>query len=246
MSTTHEVLAHWPSLRPSAFADPEVWTPLEESQASRQVDARSQASARVFTEIDGRKAFLESYLERKIQTILSARRDILTIEEQPEPVAFVDTEGKRRTHVFDFRVTLSDGSRVAIDVKVRKKVKEGFLNDLACIARQVDPSFAKGVILLTEEAATQASVVDGLILDSVKHDADYEAYAALAELVRSQPQPMTIRDLGASLRRETSGFRPVVRLIAEGFLVPVTKAPLTLDTIVRPASNLSTTQEVGQ
>jgi hypothetical protein len=246
LRTTHGILAHWPSLRSSELCDPEIWTPLRESGASRIIEARSQASARVFTQLGGREVVLESYLERKMQSILAARPDVMSIEEQPEPVAFIDAGGKRRHHVFDFRVAVKSGTRFAVAVKAKARVTDRFRNDLSCIARQIDTSYAKGVVLITEEVAPRLAVQDALILNSVKNDTDYEAYAALLKVVQAQPGPIKIRDLGGALGRKTSGFRAVVRLIVAGFLVRVTNAPLSPDAFVRAATLVGTAPEAWQ
>ncbi|KQQ80544.1 TnsA endonuclease N-terminal domain-containing protein [Aureimonas sp. Leaf324] len=176
---------------------------------------------------------LESAAEHRIRLVLKARPDVAKIQEQPTPITYVDSEGKPRQRTVDFLVTLTSGEQIAVEVKASVRVTEKLRNEIACIADQMSPSYASGVILLTETSTPRAIVTDALLFASVKRDADYDAYRALTDVARGLASPISIRDLGARLKRPTSGFRAVVRLIAEGVLERVESVPLSLDTLVR-------------
>ncbi|MBX3531702.1 MAG: hypothetical protein KF849_13925 [Rhizobiaceae bacterium] len=178
---------------------------------------------------------LESGLEGKVAAALLARRDVAMLQEQPTPVDFIDFEGRDRKHYFDFLATMSDGRRVAISVKPQARVTPRFREELFLIASQVDPRYAAGVLLVTDQAVPPKVVTDALILNSVMLDRDYEAYASLAEILRTFRAPTTIQYLGSMLRRRTSGFRAVVRLIGAGLLLRVDHSPLSIASRVRAA-----------
>lgn len=88
------------------------------SHASRTVTLKSSFSSRGFlwnhTSLSW--AGYESTLERDFLTILNVRSDVKLWQEQPEPVTYVDDQGKRRKHTFDVSVHLFNGETVACDV----------------------------------------------------------------------------------------------------------------------------------
>jgi hypothetical protein len=178
----------------------------------------------------------ESYLEARVRTVLLARRDIIHLREQPPAVPYVDLEGRRHNHTFDFLATQSDGSRIAISVKPSAKVSSHFRAELCNIAAQVGKDYADGTVLVTERSVPSDVLSNAQLICSVREDRDYDAYAQLVDLLRTLRGAASIADIGSTLKRTTSGFRAVVRLIAAGFLVPLTSGPFAPTTLVRPAA----------
>ena len=45
------------------------------------------------------------------------RPNIVKVAEQPPSVTYIDDDGRKRRHIFNFRFTTSDGKRVLVAVK---------------------------------------------------------------------------------------------------------------------------------
>lgn len=235
MRNTYDILPDWPAIAPKPGSDPEHWMPLKESIGTRPIGLRSQGRATVFTSAGDRRMTTESYLEATVRTVVLSRRDIAQLQEQPAAIRYVDLEGRDREHTFDFLATLSNASRVAISVKPSKKVSHRFRAELRNIAGQVSRDFAEGVVLVTERAVPPDILSNSQMICSVRADRDYDTYARLVEFVRTLRGAASIGDIGQTLKRSTSCFRAVVRLIAAGFLVPLTSEPFVPTTLVRAA-----------
>ena len=61
--------------------------------------------------------YYESKREQEGLYLLLARPDVVDIWDQPPPVFYHDANGRKRSHTFDFLITLSSGKRIAIAVK---------------------------------------------------------------------------------------------------------------------------------
>ncbi len=218
---------------------PDCWKPLSGSLATRKYDYRSQASARYFMSTPcGRQLNSESRLEGSFATVALARPDIETLYEQPAPVTYFDHDGKAKRHWFDFLVVKTDGSRWMVAVKPAARATQRFRSEMSLIAAQVSTRVAQGVWIITEAAVPPAAVTDARLLLSVLQDRDFETYARLTEMVRTIPGAVAIKELASAVVGARSGFRAVVRLIAEGVLERVDASPLTPSAFVRPASSV--------
>lgn len=185
---------------------------------------------------DRRVLIFESHLERKAASVLVARPDIVHLWDQPPAVNYKDYDGSWRRHTFDFLATRRCGTRFAIAVKPAELVKlRNFDARLRLIAQQVPPSYATGVILVTEKMISDDDFSNSLLLRSVLLDTDFEAYELLTSIVGSLNGATTVAHLGKTLRRNNGGFRAVVRLISEGVLVKVGPGLLSPKTLVRAA-----------
>ena len=236
MKKIYDIYPDWSAIEPLPGSDPEHWIPLKESIGTRAIGLRSQGRATVFTSAGNRRMTTESYLEATVRTVMLARRDIAQLQEQPPAIRYIDLEGRHREHTFDFLATRSNGSRVAISVKPSKKATPRFRAELRNISGQVSEDFAEGVLLVTDRAVPPDIRSNAQMICSVREDRDYDTYARLVELVRTLRGAASIGDIGHSLKRSTSCFRAVVRLIAAGFLVPVASAPFVPTTLVRAAT----------
>lgn len=228
-----------PTSSAGSVPQPDSWRPLSSSLATRKFDYRSQASARVFMSTPcGRQLIPESRLEACFAAVALARPDIETLYEQPAPITYFDFDGKAKRHWFDFLVVKTDGSRWMVAVKPAARATQRFRSEMSLIARQVSTDVAQGVWIITEAAVPPAAVSDARLLLSVRQDQDFEAYARLTELARTIPGAVAIKELASAVVGARSGFRAVVRLIAEGVLERVDASPLTPAAFVRPASGV--------
>jgi len=184
-----------------------------------------------------RRIHCESFLEAKVAYVLLARPDIVDVTEQPPPVPYQDEAGRTRTHFFDFRVTRSDGTRVAIAVKPAKVVRRRKLRELLHrIAAAMPPSYADAVLLVTEEDLSLALVHNAMLIHSVRRGRCADHDARVAALVRTLNGRVTVGTLVEVLGLAGDGFRAVVRAIADGTLTVRGRGRIAYDSWVAPAS----------
>ncbi|MDJ1465638.1 hypothetical protein [Nitratireductor sp. GZWM139] len=101
----------------------------------------------------------ESLLEAKAMTVLLARRNVLEVWEQPEPVWFVDHDGVKRKHTFDLLAQFDDGCRVAYAVKPYSRVRRTGLDlEIELIRQQSLAQIADKAVILTEKQISRARV----------------------------------------------------------------------------------------
>lgn len=133
--------------------DGPLWIPPGRSIASRIPSARSRGSCRGASPYLGadRSLVFESNLERGLQAMLQADRNVRSIEDQPPAVSYVDRKGRTHRHTFDFRVVTVDGTRIAYAVKPSAKVVKSGINEiLREVSKQVGPKFADHYELKTD------------------------------------------------------------------------------------------------
>ncbi len=129
------------------------------SRATRKPPARSKAStrgliaARTKSDPHLRTRYTESTKEQDAFFIFLARHDVLDVWEQPTFVTYHDDAGHRCRHVFDFRVILMDGRKIAVAVKPYALVERyNFRHTLSLIRAATPLSFADEVVLVTERS----------------------------------------------------------------------------------------------
>ena len=66
---------------------------------------------------DLRQVCYEGALERCSLVVGRLRPDIVKVAEQPPSVTYIDDDGRKRRHVFNFRFTTTEGKRLLAAVK---------------------------------------------------------------------------------------------------------------------------------
>jgi hypothetical protein len=164
LMTLDEYLTADPNLRPPRPCPEFIPHPLP-SLASREMSLHSAVSVHGYLPINGRKVWYESMLERCRGVLARLRLDVVSIAEQPPAVEYVDDDGRRRPHVFDFKFDTTTLGRVLIAVKPSDRVVKTGVDRIVELTReQLSPSVADGVGLFTEEAL---SIVDLFNADAV-------------------------------------------------------------------------------
>lgn len=154
----------------------------------------------------------DSLTEKRIALVLLARAEVADLENQ---VLFhwIDKDGTEKKHFFDFRATMTDGSRVAIMVKYHKKLEqEDFRDEIAFIASQVTPEFADRVTLMTEEHLDPVELFNATLFNAVR-DPDPAADSVMRDAVANLVGAAKISDLIAHTGLGGRGFRAITRLI---------------------------------
>ena len=189
--------------------------PPEPQAAARQVamGAKHHFSGTLVCGADeGRAVDVESHLEMQVALVMLARRDVIHLETQV-PSAWVDMHGTPKTHFFDFRLTLRDGTRVALVVKYAKKAQQREFRDItARIATQVTPAVADRVFVMTERDIDPIELHNAELLHSCRAP-DPEVDAAARRLVMNISGSARIDTLVRKLEFGGRGFRAIVRLL---------------------------------
>lgn len=161
---------------------------------------------------EGEAMQFQSHTEMQTALVMLARPDVVGLENQV-PFGWVDSDGTRRTHLFDFRVSLYDGRRVALMVKHALKAAEPkFRAEMRRIAEQARPHVADLVSLITENDLDPIEVYNAELVHSVRIP-DPEPDAAVRRVVAGLTGAARISDIVAACGCGGSGFRSVVRLI---------------------------------
>lgn len=234
--TREEYFAPDPNIR-----DDRPWSEIlvdrKPSVSSRQMTLHSAVSVHGYTFIDGRLTWYESILERCCALLARLRPDIVDVAEQPPPVWFVDDEGVRRHHTFDFRFTTTLKGRVLTAVKPSALVaKSGIDRIVELVAEHVSPAIADEVSLFTEELLTETDLFNAEVVNLATRDGWPDDDAAVAKVIAKLKGETTIGDLVGRSRLGGYGFDAVVRAIDAGKLRLVEYGPLGFDAVVaKPA-----------
>lgn len=134
------------------------------SRATRTISQRGKASLRgaLVAKLPAfdhpRVIQFESALEYRFLCLMLVRDDVQDVWEQPPAVIYIDRNGRNARHVYDFLVTLKDGTRFAVAVKPMQRVrKRGFDLELERIAAATPLQFADHVLLITDEQIDRAA-----------------------------------------------------------------------------------------
>ncbi|MCP2081877.1 UNVERIFIED_ORG: hypothetical protein J2W74_003063 [Methylorubrum zatmanii] len=216
------------------------WREPTRSTATRKPSDVSHHSGRpaIVTIEDHREMLCESGLEAKAAFVLMARPNCLRLQEQPDRVDYIDREGKKRTHTFDFLMTLRSGARIAVAVKPSRIVVKYDLKSLFThIARQMDPAFASAVLLLTDGMMPRYEVQNGRLIHDARRHPDHDTDRRVREAVAALHGTTTIDDIlrAAGLDGHDHGFYAVVRAIGEGLLKPTERGLIDRSTPIRRA-----------
>ena len=229
--TREEYFAPDPNIR-SDRPWSEIMVDRKPSVSSRQMTLHSAFSVHGYTFIDGRITWYESVLERCAALLGRLRPDILDVAEQPPAVEYVDDDGVRRRHTFDFKFTTTD-LRVLTAVKPSAMVaKTGVGRIVELVAEQVSPVIADEVSLFTEEMLTETDLLNAEVVNLATRDEWPEDDAAVEKVLAKLKKETTIGDLVDRSRLGAYGFDAVVRAIDAGKLGLVEYGPLEFDAIV--------------
>ena len=227
---------------PAIFAMDEPahrWREPARSVASRRPSEKpSRTSSRpIFVEPnDNRELLGESELEAKAFYVLTARPDCERIFEQPAPVSYVDHEGKTRRHTFDLLMVQKSRNRIAVAVKPLALAKKYGLDGLLrYIAKQMNPDFATGVLLLTDAKMRPADVQNGRLIHDARRHPDLEIDDRVRAVAESLQGATTIECIiqAAGIDGHDQSFYSVARAIGIGMLVPTMRGLITRNSQVR-------------
>lgn len=202
----------------------------EPSRASRKIARASRGHFNghvVAGDGPGRIIRTESHLELVVLLVLLARPEIVDVVEQLPPISYIDMNGVRSEHVFDFLATCIDGARIAIAVKPWQHARRSdFVTRLKCIARDMPMGFADRIQLITDRHLDPTDVHNAWLLHGARH-VDAEADEAAARAIESIVEAMRLEDLVDLVGLAGRGLRALLRLIRHGRLRLVSRERIT-------------------
>src|ERR1700730_13788142 len=108
---------------------------------------------------DLREVCYEGALERCCLVVGRLRPDIVKVAEQPPSVTYIDDDGRRRRHIFDFLFTTTEGKRLLAAVKPAALVAVSGINRIVeLVAEQISPSVVDFLVLITEEKLSRVNL----------------------------------------------------------------------------------------
>lgn len=233
MMTLQAYLTPDPSLR-DPLPSPELIPFTKRRRASRQINLHSKGSVRGYLHINGHPTWYESELEAKIALSFRARPNVADIIDQPPPVSFFDDSGIRRTHTFDWCVVETCGTRTLVAVKPLKLVeRSGIRRVIELVAEQLDPKIADFVVLATEQKLTRIDNFNAELIYSARRETILDDDAIIDGLIRKLRGPSSIGDLVEASGINGSGFRAIVRAIADRRLVLTAYCIIDADAVVQ-------------
>lgn len=207
---------------PAGRPVPPPFVPPRASDASREIVVPDKGSLRGALVTRGSNSKIiryESNLEKRVLLVLLARRDIVDVREQIEPIPYEDEYGAKRKHWFDFLALRSDGLRVLIPVKTEDWARRHDLDGLcARIARYVPRSIADVVVPMTERDAPRDLVRDAELFHCVRDDDRPDHDKVVFEIASTLIGTTTVACLVEASGLGGDGFRAVARLIHAGAL----------------------------
>lgn len=205
--------------------EPSFTRPLP-SKATRKPPARSKSSSRGHVTGGGspsgappRLRYYESKREQGVLYLLLARPDVVDIWDQPPPVFYHDANGRKRSHTFDFLITLTSGKRIAIAVKPDAIAeRQGFRETLQRIRAATPLSFANEIVLITERSYCPSAARNAQKLHDFRRTPDPEADGSIETLVRGLSGPTTIAELVKASGLGGRAFHAAFKAIYAGVL----------------------------
>lgn len=221
--------------------DDDFYRPPCPTVAGLMFPARSKLTVRGFTlamtpaEQQWRQIISASQGERETCLLALAMPELWNLFDQPKPVGFVDSDGRQRTHRFDFLAEFKDGRRVAIAVKPAERVERlNFRTTLQAIKRDLPIGFADSVVLVTEQERHKAEVRNAELLNFFRRCSDPDADDVIADLIGNLFGEVPISDLVQKSEMGARAFRAVFRAIYAGKLIANTREHISLNSTIAP------------
>ncbi len=206
---------HAVEVRPAV--DDDLWKPTNPSLGSRKPALRSRFSSTGFIIEDDRVVNFESRPERFAGEAFAMDPDISFILEQPPQIAFWDG-GRYRHHTFDFFTVRNSGIRTLTAIKHSSRVeRSGIRRILKLISEQAGRKAADEIALMTELDFSASDRFNAELVHETRRYSAPEHDERVRQATAEINGIVTVRDVVALSGLGGSGFRAVVRLIADRF-----------------------------
>jgi len=164
------------------------------------------------------------------------RPNIVKVAEQPPSVTYIDDDGRKRRHIFNFRFTTSDGKRVLVAVKPSALIAiSGIDRILGFIAEQAPLAMGDYVMPFTEKKLSWIDTFNVQVVNMATRHLCPENDAAFAKVVGKMNGQASIGELVERSGLGGYGFDAVVRALFAGQLRLVEYCMLDFDTLLTRA-----------
>ena len=178
----------------------------------------------------------EGALERCCLVVGRLRPDIVKVAEHPPAVTYIDDDGRKRRHIFNFRFTTSDGKRVLVAVKPSALIAiSGIDRILELIAEQAPLAMGDYVMSFTEKKLSRVDTFNVQAVNMATRNLRPENDAALAKVIRKMNGQASIGELVERSTLGGYGYDAVVRALFAGQLRLVEYCMLDFDTLLTRA-----------
>jgi hypothetical protein len=233
MTPLEEYLQPDPSLR-EPLPSPELIPFTKKGRRSRKISMHSKGSVRGFRHFDGFPTWYESELEDRIGLSYKAHPNVVDVIDQPPPVHYYDDDGRVREHTFDWGIIETCGTRTLVAVKPSERVESsGIQRVIDLVAEQLSPDTADYVVLATEQKLTRTDNFNAELIYSARRETIPHDDAIVAGLIKKLRGHTTIAELVEASGIHGSGFRAIVRAIADRRLVLTTYQNIDHEAVVK-------------
>ncbi|WP_441255782.1 hypothetical protein [Tardiphaga sp. 285_C5_N1_2] len=197
--------------------DEHIWTPARPSLGSRHPALRSRYSSTGFIVEDGRVVNFESRPERFAGEAFSMDPDISFFLEQPPKIGYWD-DNRYHHHTFDYFTVRTSAIRTLTAIKHSSQVEQsGIRRILKLISEQAGRKSADEIALMTELDFSPSERFNAELVHETRRYCVPEHDERVRQATAAINGIVTIRDVVALSGLGGSGFRAVVRLIADRF-----------------------------
>lgn len=240
-SELEKALKNLPTYLP-AF-EPASWDDPAASQGSRRISARSRGSARASLPITYGGSYhmisVESGLEYNWAIVIDGLLRPKYFIEQPPAIDFLDVDGVRRRHTFDFYIETEE-SRIYIQVKPLKFVERDMWEaTMGLIATQLSADEVDEVLLLTDEDLHPDMIANAKLMRYVRRCPALAAEDNFVEILRRDDSIRTIGELVSASGLDGVAFVASLRLIDHGLLTVLDEGRISYASRVRFESSFA-------
>jgi hypothetical protein len=185
----------------------------------RKITSRQRGSkiVRVVDPFRRRVIQVESGLEYEHALLQIARSDVREIREQQRPTCIAASRAGR--YFVDLLTILTDGFRVAYEVKYAADVKDETKQRLRIICDEVGDRFADAFSIVTEEHISEVAIENAKLIVDCGADADLDAQDAVrAAVAPLAGDVINARRIGVATGLGVRGERAAFALVQSGLL----------------------------
>lgn len=217
----------------------EIFVAPRANRSTRNISERSRG--RTFVETgafrpkggDFQKVVFDSLGELDGFATTTALYPVADMVEQPPAIDYVDADGRQRRKVIDQLYTLTDGTKIAAEIKPAERANAQNLEEqLSYVAAAMPDEFADYLVLITEENYDQWEALNARRLLAYRREDDPEAAKVIEDLATQIRLPITIGELISLADIGGRAWPEIFKAIYAGVLHPIQDGVIDVDMLV--------------